>query len=127
MLPAVLVFVGGGLGAVARYGLTLAATRALGANFPWGTFGINIAGSLAMGIVTGLFFARGAPAEWENTRLFLTTGILGGFTTFSAFSLDTIILWERGAMGALAFYVFGSVALAIAALFAGYSVARILA
>ena len=124
MVQALLIFVGGGLGAVARYGLTLAAARAFGVQFPWGTLGVNVTGSLAMGLVAGYFIARGAPAEWDNARLFLTTGILGGYTTFSAFSLDTIMLWENGHLALLAFYVFGSVAFSIAALFIGYALAK---
>ena len=124
MTPALLVFVGGGLGAVARYFVSLAATRAFGASFPWGTFGINVSGSLLMGLIAGFIFGRGSPAAWDNARLFLTSGILGGYTTFSAFSLDTILLWERGEVGALGFYVIGSVAFSIAALFLGYSLAK---
>lgn len=124
MMPALLIFVGGGIGAVTRYTLTLAATRALGPSFPWGTFGINIVGSLLMGLVAGFFVARGTPPEWDNARLFLTTGILGGFTTFSAFSLDTLVLWEDGRMAVLAFYVIGSVAFSVAALFIGYSLTK---
>ena len=124
MTPALLVFVGGGLGALARYGVTLAATRAFGVQFPWGTFGINVSGSLLMGLVAGFFVARTALPLQDDLRLFLTTGLLGGYTTFSAFSLETILLWERGAFGALAFYVFGSVAFSIAALFAGYALAK---
>lgn len=124
MAPVLLVFVGGGLGAVARYVVTLAATRAFGANFPWGTFGINISGSLVMGLIAGFFVGRGSPAEWDNARLFLTTGVLGGYTTFSAFSLDTIVLWERGEIGALGIYVIGSVVLSIIALFLGYSLTK---
>jgi CrcB protein len=127
MTPAVLIFVGGGLGAVARYGLTLAAARAFGTGFPWGTFGINIAGSLAMGLAAGFLLSRGMPPAWEHARLFLTTGILGGFTTFSAFSLDTIVLWEDGRLAVLAFYVVGSVAFSIGALFIGYSLTKGLA
>lgn len=124
MTPALLVFVGGGLGAVARYFVSLAATRAFGTNFPWGTFGINVSGSLLMGLIAGFIVGRGSPVEWDTARLFLTTGILGGYTTFSAFSLETIMLWERGDMGALGFYVIGSVAFSIAALFLGYSLAK---
>ena len=124
MWPALCVFVGGGLGAVARYGLTLAGQRALGAHFPWATFGINIGGSLLMGVIAGFVLARNWPQSWEPVRLFLTTGILGGFTTFSAFSLDAIILWERGESGLAAFYVMGSVVLSIAALFIGYTLTK---
>jgi len=127
MTPAFLIFVGGGLGAVARYGLTLLAARAFGTGFPWGTFGINITGSLAMGLIAGFFLSRGMPPALEHARLFLTTGILGGFTTFSAFSLDTIVLWEDGRLAVLAFYVLGSVALSIGALFIGYSLTKGLA
>ena len=123
-MAALFVFVGGGLGAVARYALTLAGTRALGTHFPWATLGINVGGSLLMGIIAGFVLARHWPASWEPVRLFLTTGILGGFTTFSAFSLDAIVLWERGEIGLAVFYVMGSVVLSIAALFIGYTLTK---
>jgi fluoride exporter len=118
----VLVFLGGGLGAMLRHGVNLATVRLLGSAFPWHTFFINVTGSLVMGLIAG-WFALKADAS-QGWRLFLTTGILGGYTTFSAFSLDAALLYERGEMGQAAFYVIGSVVLSIAGLFAGLWLVR---
>jgi CrcB protein len=116
------VFLGGGIGAACRHGVNLAAAKLLGTNFPYATMIENVGGSLLMGILAGYFVTKGdAGQHW---RLFLTAGILGGFTTFSAFSLDAAILYERGALGLAAVYVIGSVALSIGALFAGLALAR---
>lgn len=117
-----LVFLGGGLGAMLRHGVNLGAARWLGTNFPWGTFCVNVTGSLIMGLIAG-WFALKADAS-QGARLFLTTGILGGYTTFSAFSLDTALLYERGELGLAVAYVAGSVALSIAGLFAGLWIVR---
>ena len=118
----VIVFLGGGLGAMLRHGVNLATARLLGSAFPWHTFFINITGSLVMGLIAGWFALKaGASQDW---RLFLTTGILGGYTTFSAFSLDAALLYERGELGQAAFYVVGSVLLSIAGLFAGLWLVR---
>jgi CrcB protein len=126
MLVTFLVFLGGGLGAAARHGVNLIAARLLGLDFPWGTAIINVAGSLAMGLLAAWFAFR-VDIPWsQETRLFLTTGVLGGFTTFSAFSLDTAMLIERGATGLAAAYVIGSVGLSIMALFAGLWLVRVL-
>lgn len=119
----VLVFMGGGLGAVLRYLLTTAAGRAFGAHFPWGTLGINIAGSLAMGLLVGWLGARAGGGS-DATRLLVATGVLGGFTTFSTFSLDAVALWERGATGAAIGYVAASVLVALAALAIGLAAGR---
>lgn len=117
-----IVFLGGGLGAMLRHGVNLATARLIGAAFPWSTFFINVTGSLVMGVIAGWFALRSnAPQEW---RLFLTTGILGGYTTFSAFSLDAALLYERGELGQAAFYVVGSVVLSIAGLFVGLWLVR---
>lgn len=119
-----IVFLGAGLGGALRHGVNLAAARLLGTGFPWGTFAVNVAGSLAMGLLAAWFTFRGdASQSW---RLFLTTGILGGFTTFSAFSLDAALLWERGEALLALFYVAGSVALAIGGLFLGFWMVRAL-
>jgi len=118
----VLVFLGGGLGAMLRHGVNLATVRLLGSAFPWHTFFINVTGSLVMGLIAG-WFALKADAS-QGWRLFLTTGILGGYTTFSAFSLDAALLYERGELGQAAFYVVGSVVLSIAGLFAGLWLVR---
>lgn len=128
---AALVFVGGGLGAVARYGLVRASESALGTAFPYGVFAANIAGSFLMGLVAGWLVARGGGFGMfldleghDAAKAALATGLLGGFTTFSAFSLDAVRLWEAGSQGAALAYVGLSVALAIAALVAGLMVAR---
>ena len=118
----ILVFLGGGLGAAMRHGVNLAAPRLLGTAFPFGTLAINVVGSLLMGVVAGWLVLRGDPSPaW---RLFLATGVLGGFTTFSAFSLEAVQLWQRGQAGLAALYVGGSVLLSIAALWLGLALVR---
>jgi CrcB protein len=117
-----IVFLGGGLGAALRHGINMSAARLLGTGFPYGTLFINVVGSLAMGLIAEYFALKGhLPQHW---RLFLTTGILGGFTTFSAFSLEAALLYERGQVAGAAIYVVASVALAIAGLFAGLAIVR---
>ena len=118
-----LVFVGGGLGSVARLAVGRASLALLGPAFPWGTLAVNVAGSLAIGLAIGLLnaFAAGLP-----TRLFLVTGFLGGFTTFSAFSLDALTLWQRGDVPAALAYVAASVMLSLVAVAAGFQLARAL-
>jgi CrcB protein len=117
-----IVFLGGGLGAALRHGVNLAAARLLGSAFPYATMIENVSGSLAMGLLAGYFaFRGGIPQHWQ---LFLTTGILGGYTTFSTYSLDAALLYERGALGLAALYVLGSVVAAIGGLFAGLAIVR---
>lgn len=116
-----LVFVGGGLGAAARHGINRAGLALLGPGFPWWTLAINVAGSFAIGLLAGLF---GAWETGQNMRLFLITGVLGGFTTFSAFSLDALTLWERGAFREAVLYILGSVILSLAAAAVGLMVTR---
>ena len=117
-----IVFLGGGLGAALRHGINLGALRWLGPAFPFGTLIVNVTGSLIMGLIAGYFAFKGdASQHW---RLFLTTGILGGYTTFSAFSLDAALLYERGEVSLAAIYVLASVLLSIAGLFAGLALAR---
>ena len=116
------VAVGGAIGAAARYLVGAQAVRLLGHDFPWGTLIINVTGSFAVGVIVALF-AHKMQASQE-VRAFLTTGILGGFTTFSAFSVDFAVLAERKALAAAGFYVLGSVGLSIAALFAGLWIIR---
>ena len=117
-----IVFLGGGIGAALRHGFNLGFARVLGTTFPYATLFENVTGSLVMGMLVGWFALKGGmPQHWQ---LFLTTGILGGYTTFSAFSLDAAVLYERGALGAAALYVLLSVALSIAGLFAGMAVVR---
>ncbi|WP_029029344.1 fluoride efflux transporter CrcB [Salinarimonas rosea] len=123
-MSALTVFLGAGLGGVLRWLVGLAALRAFGPAFPWGTLAVNVAGSFAMGLVATLVLAR-MPSE--TARLFLTTGLLGGFTTFSAFSLDAAALVERGAPGLAAAYVAASVLLSLGAIAVGLALGRALA
>ncbi|HEY3795609.1 MAG TPA: fluoride efflux transporter CrcB [Bradyrhizobium sp.] len=117
-----LVFVGGGLGASLRHTVNIACARCIGTAFPYGTFIINITGSIAMGLIAGYLAFKGEASQpW---RLFLMTGILGGYTTFSAFSLDTALLYERGEIGLALFYVLGSGVFAVGGLFAGLALVR---
>lgn len=117
-----LVALGGAVGSALRHLVNLASLRLFGPAFPWGTLTVNIAGSFAMGVLVEIVARRlGASNEM---RLFLATGLLGGFTTFSAFSLDAVALWERGAVAAAAAYVGASVLLSLAALVAGLWLAR---
>ena len=118
----VLVFIGGGLGAVSRHLSGMAVMRASGPGFPWGTMLVNIVGSLAMGLLIA-WLARRSSGD-ADLRLLLATGFLGGFTTFSAFSLDAVTLYERGALTAAAAYVIASVTVSILALFGGLWLAR---
>jgi CrcB protein len=121
----IIVFLGGGIGAALRHGVNLAAARLLGSSFPWGTLTVNVVGSLVMGLMAAWFAFEGSPSQ--HWRLFLTTGILGGFTTFSTFSLDTAVLYERGELGAAAVYIVVSVAAGLAGLFGGLALVRSLA
>jgi len=117
-----IVFLGGGFGAALRHGVNLASARLLGTAFPYATLFENVTGSLVMGLLAGWFAFKGdLPQGW---RLFLTTGMLGGYTTFSAFSLDTALLYERGELALAALYVLASVALSIGGLFAGLALVR---
>lgn len=122
LLGYVLVFLGGGLGAAARHGVNRLLGQAAG-GFPVWTFVINILGCFIMGVLAGLFAQRGEIAG-QNLRLFLTTGILGGFTTFSAFSLDAALLWEKHDLTGFAAYTFGTVILCLIGVFAGLFAAR---
>ena len=117
-----IVFIGGGLGAAMRHGFNLLFARTLGTAFPYATLFENVSGSLVMGLLVATFaFRSGIPQHWQ---LFLTTGVLGGYTTFSTFSLDTALLYERGEIGLAAFYVLLSVALSVGGLFAGLTLVR---
>ena len=119
-----LVFLGAGLGGMARHAVNGVAVRLGGPGFPWHTLTVNIAGSLAMGVLAGWLALRADGAGGTHLRLFLATGLLGGFTTFSAFSLDAWLLWERGQTMAAGAYVAGSVAASIAGLGAGLWIVR---
>jgi CrcB protein len=117
-----IVFVGAGIGGALRHGVNVGAVKLFGYGFPFGTLIVNVLGSFAMGVLAGYFAFR--PGIAQHMRLFLTTGILGGFTTFSAFSLDTALLVERHAYGIALGYAVGSVAASISALFFGLAMFR---
>jgi CrcB protein len=117
-----IVFFGAGLGGALRHGVNVGAARLLGYEFPFGTLIVNIIGSFLMGLLAGYFAFR--PGIAQHMRLFLTTGVLGGFTTFSAFSLDAALLVERHSYGLAAGYVVGSVAASVSALFFGLALFR---
>ena len=116
------IAMGGALGAVARHFISHWSVVALGNGFPWGTLTVNVVGCFALGVVVEVMALVWSPAaEW---RAFLTVGVLGAFTTFSAFALDISILHERGEMLQAILYVTVSVAGSIAAIFAGMSLTR---
>lgn len=117
-----LVFVGGGIGSSLRYGVNLATIAWFGPHFPWGTLTVNVVGSAVMGAFAGYLMTREPGTGSDAVRLFFMTGILGGFTTFSAFSLDVVVLWQRGATMAAIGYVLVSLALSILALLAAMAV-----
>jgi CrcB protein len=117
-----IVFIGAGIGGALRHAVNVGAARLFGYGFPLGTLIVNIAGSFLIGLLAGYFAFR--PGIDQHLRLFLTTGILGGFTTFSAFSLDTALLVERHAYALAAGYAVGSVAVSLLALFLGLSLFR---
>ena len=116
------VALGGAVGSVARFGVNLTAPRLLGADFPWATLIVNILGSLMMGFLAA--FLAEKYADQADLRLFLLTGVLGGFTTFSAFSLDVFNLVQRGESSTAMIYASASVVLSIVAVFAGFVVSR---
>jgi CrcB protein len=122
MNPYLIVFIGSGLGGMLRYAANVWIPRVLGSAFPYHTLTVNIVGSLIMGLLAGYFALKSDPGQ--DWRLFLTTEIIGGFTTFSAFSLDTAVLYERGEIALAAYYVLASVGVSLAALFAGLSIMR---
>ena len=116
-----IVALGGGVGAAARHGLGQLSARAFGPGFPVGTMSANVLGGLLMGVLVGWLARSGAG---EGARLLLGVGLLGGFTTFSAFSLDAVQMVQRGQAGLAALYVGGSVVLSIAALALGLVLSR---
>ena len=118
------VALGGAIGSAFRYLTVLAAMRLFGTGFPWGTAIVNVLGSFAMGILAVILLEKAGNARFLP---FLLPGVLGGFTTFSAFSLDTVRLVENGQTVSAVYYVAGSVALSVAALMIGMGIARSLA
>jgi fluoride exporter len=122
MQQILLVMAGGAIGAGLRYQLGRTMARLLGHGWPWGTFIANVAGGLLMGLLAGWLAGRAHGAE--GLRLFLAVGVLGGFTTFSAFSLETMMMIERGAAGQALGYAALSVIGAIGALALGLMAAR---
>jgi CrcB protein len=123
MLNLLLVMTGGAIGAGLRYTVGLFALHRFGPSYPWGTLGVNLTGGLLMGLLAGLLAHRGG----EQTRLFIAVGILGGFTTFSAFSLETFAMIQRGAWAGASGYVLASVVGSVAMLAAGLWAARLIA
>ncbi|MDO9418888.1 fluoride efflux transporter CrcB [Pararhizobium sp.] len=122
MFQILLVALGGAIGSVLRYLTGLFALRMMGPNFPWGTLAVNVVGGFAIGVLAELIARKyGASPE---LRLFFVTGILGGFTTFSAFSLDAVVLFERGEIMTTGLYIAASLVLSILAVFAGLALVR---
>lgn len=114
--------IGGALGTVSRYGINLTAVHLMGHGFPWGTLAVNVTGSLLMGMLIAIFAHFWQPSE--AVRLFFITGFLGGFTTFSTFSLDVVALYERGEIFSAGIYAIASVFFSVGALFAGLALVR---
>ena len=123
--PILLVFLGGGLGSVLRLAVVQASRIWLSPDFPFGTFIVNVVGGLAAGAIAAIVLSRNSGAG-DGFSLFLLTGFLGGFTTFSAFSLDAVQLWQRGVFAMAALYVVASVLVSIGATAAGFAAVRLL-
>ena len=119
----ILIAIGGALGAVARYLMMNLIGHNLGNNFPYATVIVNVSGSLAMGLLIG-WLANAIPQNASDIRLFLAVGVLGGYTTFSSFSLDAITLFERGELAAMAIYILSSVCLSLIGLLVGLYIVR---
>lgn len=117
MRNTLIVLIGSGLGGALRHLCNVFVTSVTGTSFPWGILAINVVGSSLMGMVVGWWALNGSASQ--ELRLFLTTGIIGGFTTFSTFSLDTVLLVERGNAGLAATYVAASVVLSLLGLLLG--------
>jgi CrcB protein len=120
------VALGGALGSVARYACSVTAARWLGAGFPWGTLFVNVAGSFSIGLLAALVAVDGRPLLGADARALVIVGVLGGFTTFSSFSLETLELARGGALGAAALNVVGSVALCLVGVWLGFATAGLL-
>jgi len=118
-----LVFVGGGVGSVARYLVGVQALRLFGTRWPYGTFTVNLVGGLIMGLLSGWLILRGGPDQ-ERWRVLFAVGVLGGFTTFSSFSLEVASLMKKGDLTQAGAYVLASVVLAVGAVFVGQLIAH---
>lgn len=116
------IALGSAIGGALRHVVNVGSARLLGTGWPYGTFVVNVVGSFTIGAIVGYFALHGHGSR--TLFLFLTTGVLGGFTTFSAFSLDVVLLYERGRIGQAALYLGGSVALSVAALVLALAVVR---
>jgi fluoride exporter len=125
MYHLILVMLGGAIGAGARHLTGRVALALWGPSFPWGTLIVNILGGLAMGVLVGWLAARASGGE--AIRYLLGVGVLGGFTTFSAFSLETVLMLQRNEYWTALLYILASVIFSIAALFAGLQMTRALA
>jgi CrcB protein len=119
------VAIGGALGSVARFACSGLAARWLGLGFPWGTLFVNVAGSFAIGMLAALVAADGRPVLGSDARAFVLVGVLGGFTTFSSFSLETLALARNGALGAAGANVALSVALCLLGTGLGFAAAGV--
>lgn len=126
MTSYLLVFLGAGIGGALRHGVNLGCARLCGISFPWGTLTVNVVGSFVMGLLAGWLAFKSGESWSQHLRLFLTTGILGGFTTFSSFSLDAILIWERGEAGLALVYILASFVLALTGLALGLAIIRTL-
>jgi len=124
MQSLLLVFVGAGLGGVLRHWIAMAFANAVGNDVPYGIFFINVTGSFAMGLLVGWLAFRAGPGWTRQVQLFVATGVLGGYTTFSTFSLDSFRLIERGQFGVAALYIGGSVLVGVGGLWAGLALVR---
>jgi len=123
-MTVIMIAIGGALGSVARYLTVLGATRLMGAGFPYGTMIVNVLGSLLMGVAVALLLDKMDGSEPSRWVPFVMTGFLGGFTTFSAFSLDSYLLLENGRLGAMMTYAVVSVVLSLIGLAVGITLAR---
>lgn len=124
MLNIVLVAIGGAIGSVARYLVGVWGVKLAGPNFPWGTITVNVVGAFLIGLMVEMV-ARRFDASSE-VRVFIVTGIIGGFTTWSSFTLDAVVLFERGDLGLAAVYMLASLVVSFAAIFAGLALGRAL-
>lgn len=119
-----IVFLGAGVGGALRHAVNIGCARLCGAAFPWGTLTVNVLGSLAMGLLAGWLALKSGEGWTQDARLFLATGVLGGFTTFSSFSLEAVMMIERRAYALAAAYIFGSVCFGLLGLMLGLLIMR---